>query len=130
MAPAQSGIADLTKPERNPSQRSRRSGSAAQRMRVQDWVLSPEGNHGRSGGRGAGHGSGAAGALDGSEGAKAEAGELFRAVIEPIINPERYADLHQNIPEGDLWSTLPSSTEKQADALPALDAIRKTELRA
>ena len=39
-----------------------------------------------------------AGALNGSELAQTEARELFRAIIEPIINPERYADLHRAFP--------------------------------
>jgi transposase InsO family protein len=40
-----------------------------------------------------------AGARDGGDPAQAKAGEVFRCIIEPIINPERYAELHRQHPQ-------------------------------
>src|ERR1035438_7577560 len=76
---------------RNPS-------SAVQSPKVQDWTLSPEGKLAGDPAGSLALGMAPAGALNGSEEAQAEAAELFRTIIEPIINPQRYADLHRQYP--------------------------------
>lgn len=98
MAPVQTGIPDLAQVEPDSSQRPRRSNSAAQPAKVQDWKLSPDGKLTGDPAGSLALGMAPAGALNGSELAQAEAGDLFRAIIEPIVNPARYADLHQKYP--------------------------------
>ncbi|HEY9142115.1 MAG TPA: Mu transposase C-terminal domain-containing protein [Bryobacteraceae bacterium] len=77
----------------------RRSDSAAEPPKIQDWTLSPTGKLSGDPAGSLALGMAPAGALNGSEEAQAEAAELFRAFIEPIINPERYADLHRQYPQ-------------------------------
>jgi len=112
MAPATVCVSDSAKAD-NPAP-SRRQRRAAQG--VQDWVLSPEGKL-------AGDPAGSlalgmappATALNGSEPAQAEASGLFRALIEPIINPDRYADLHRQFPrKRDLVQHLAEAHGKSA----------------
>jgi hypothetical protein len=76
----------------------RNPGSAVQSPKVQDWTLSPEGKLAGDPAGSLALGMAPAGALNGSEEAQAEAAELFRTIIEPIINPQRYADLHRQYP--------------------------------
>ncbi|MGB9456955.1 MAG: transposase domain-containing protein [Bryobacteraceae bacterium] len=76
----------------------RKSESAAQPSQVQDWTISPSGKLTGDPAGSLALGMAPAGALNGSEQAQAEAAELFRTVIERIINPERYADLHRRYP--------------------------------
>ncbi len=95
VAPTQ---AELVKTVPNPSARQVLSVPEAEPRKIQDWVLSPDGKLTGDPAGALALGMASAGALNGNEPAQAEAAELFRTVIEPIINPGRYAELHRTYP--------------------------------
>jgi hypothetical protein len=104
-APAKARTAGLVKEA--PKQRHGKPDSAIQPLKVQDWALSPAGKLSGDPAGTLALGMAPATGVNGSELAQAEAAEEFRAVIEPIINPNRHADLQGRFPrKGELLQHL------------------------
>jgi hypothetical protein len=72
--------------------------SAAPSPNAQGWVTVPDGELAGTSAESLALGFAPAVGLNGSEEAQAEAGAEFRNIIDPIINPGRYEELHRAFP--------------------------------
>lgn len=114
---------EVVKVERGP----RASSGGAQPLQVRDWVVTPSAAPAGDSAGALALGMGTPGALYGTEEAQAEAGELFRSIIEPLVNPERFAEMHKQFPRRvDLVQHLAEQHQKGVRTIyRLLDAYQK-----
>jgi hypothetical protein len=96
--PAKGCASDLANARPRLARQQRASDFAARTSGPADWVLLPEGSLSGDPAGSLALGLAPAGALNGNEQAQAKATEVFRAVLEPILSPGRYPDLHRIYP--------------------------------
>lgn len=105
----------MTAPAKTISDQTRTHSSAVSTPGLQDWALTPEGKLAGNPDGSLALGMEPVGALNGSEQAQAEAGELFKLIIDPIINSTRYPEMHRAYPRrADLVANLAKQNNKSS----------------